>query len=460
MSSPPPASRGSLRMKNSTIKAATETVKKLLEQKRQQHNTNQISAPLVEYSQESGAVSTSFVHHSPVQQEDEPHVFQRPTTHYAYPPPEDLYGPGAMYSHDGRWDEIGRTEAQALEPDLGAVSAAHAPYLPTFPHDPSWLALVPCSVAAADTYSRVPGSVVTELMAQDLEEARLKLQNLSPDHLLQQDGDGDTWLHLYAARGLRSLAYAAAERYLQYGKLDLKEHNGKTPLLVAVTANQPEIVYDLIRLGADVSAADCKGQTALHVAATYGLSDVLRVFLALPHQKNLDLEATNYDGLTPLHCAVIAQNNAYKNSQNTPSAQQHERETLSCVQLLLQMGANLTSQEIKSNKTVLHLAVQAGNIPLVTFFLQMPHIDLAMFINMKAHGNTALHMAAALPPNRSTEYLIQRLLFNGGDPSVRNLENDQPAHLVPPGELSEQIKLLLKKRRGTSSSRSHSAASS
>ncbi|CAI9592840.1 unnamed protein product, partial [Staurois parvus] len=247
-------------------------------------------------------------------------------------------------------------------------------------------------------------------------------------------------LHLYAARGLRSQAYAAAERYLHYGQLDVKEHNGKTPLLVAVTANQPEIVYDLITLGADVSAADCKGQTALHVAGTYGLSDVLRVSSKEIFCRNI-VNSTQI-GLTPLHCAVIAQNNAFKskNSQNTPNAQQQDRETMLCVHLLLQMGANLTSQEIKSNKTVLHLSIQAGNLPLVKFFFQMPHIDLAMFINMRAHGNTALHMAAALPPNHSTEYLIQRLLFHGGDPSVRNLENDQPAHLVPPGELSDQVR--------------------
>ncbi|KAM5132241.1 NF-kappa-B inhibitor delta [Mantella aurantiaca] len=342
------------------------------------------------------------------------------------------------------------------------VSAAHSSYLPPFTHDPPWLAPVPFSIAAADTYTGVMGTMGSEQIPQDLEEARLQLQKLSPDQLLQQDEDGDTILHLYAARGLRSLAYAAAEQYLQYDQLNVKEHNGKTPLLVAVAANQPEIVYDLIMLGADVSAADCKGQTALHVAGTYCFSGVLRVFLALPPQKNLDVEARNYDGLTPLHCAVIAQNNAYKNknSQNTPNALQHETETLLCVQLLLQMGANLTSQEIKSSKTVLHLSIQAGNFPLVKFFLQIRHIDLAAFINMKAHGNTALHMAAALPPNRSTEQLIQRLLFHGGDPSVRNLENDQPAHLVPPGDLSEQIKLLLKKRRVASSTRSQSAASS
>ncbi|KAE8594568.1 hypothetical protein XENTR_v10019698 [Xenopus tropicalis] len=280
----------------------------------------------------------------------------------------------------------------------------------------------------------------------DLEDARAEIQNLSPDQLLIRDEDGDTILHLYVARGLRCLSYAVAERYLQYGQLDTREHNGKSPLLVAAAANQPEIVYDLIMLGADVNASDWKGQTVLHVAATYGFSDVLRVLVSLQRQQNCDVESRNYDGLTPLHCAVISLNCAYnsKRLQPTQENQQQEREGMTCVQLLLQLGASCASQDIKSNKTVLHLAVQAGNIPLVKFLLNLPHTDLPALVNLKAHGNTALHMAAALPPHRSTEFLIQLLLSSGGDPSMRNLENEQPAHLVPPGEFTDQVMALLK----------------
>lgn len=51
----------------------------------------------------------------------------------------------------------------------------------------------------------------------------------------------------------------------------------QTALLVAVTANQPEIVQDLLSLGADINACDVKGQTALHLAAHYGLPIVLQV---------------------------------------------------------------------------------------------------------------------------------------------------------------------------------------
>lgn len=51
----------------------------------------------------------------------------------------------------------------------------------------------------------------------------------------------------------------------------------QTALLVAVTAKQPEIVQDLLLLGADINACDVKGQTALHLASHYGYPGVLQV---------------------------------------------------------------------------------------------------------------------------------------------------------------------------------------
>lgn len=51
----------------------------------------------------------------------------------------------------------------------------------------------------------------------------------------------------------------------------------QTALLVAVAANQPEIVHDLLSLEADINAYDMNGQTALHLAAQYGFPVVLQV---------------------------------------------------------------------------------------------------------------------------------------------------------------------------------------
>lgn len=43
----------------------------------------------------------------------------------------------------------------------------------------------------------------------------------------------------------------------------------------------------------------------------------------------------------------------------------------------------LQFQEIKSNKTVLHLAVKEGNIDLVRYLLRIPLPNMKDFVNMK-----------------------------------------------------------------------------
>uniref|UniRef100_A0A8C0H7C7 NFKB inhibitor delta n=1 Tax=Chelonoidis abingdonii TaxID=106734 RepID=A0A8C0H7C7_CHEAB len=277
------------------------------------------------------------------------------------------------------------------------------------------------------------GDPVGVLDPGELASARAEIQSMDPAQLLHQDEDGDTILHLLAARGLRHFAQAAAEAFKECGRLEIKEHKGKTPLLVAATANQAELVRDLLALGADANAADHKGQTLLHLAATYGFPNgVLAVRgLLLPL-------LLSPPGQTPLHCAVISHNKALQALGVGTLTPERLQEMLACIQTLLHMGADYTSQDIKSSKTVLHLAVQDGNLPLVQFFLQLP--GPRQFINMKAHGNTALHMAAALPSPPCQESLVQLLLSRGADPSARNLENEQPAHLLPPGPTGDQVR--------------------
>uniref|UniRef100_A0A8C6SD22 Uncharacterized protein n=1 Tax=Neogobius melanostomus TaxID=47308 RepID=A0A8C6SD22_9GOBI len=238
-----------------------------------------------------------------------------------------------------------------------------------------------------------------------LREARMLLSGMDYSRITEQDEDGDTILHIYTAKGLRECAIAAAERLRSLWTLDAKEHKGKTALLVAVTANLPDIVCDLLSLGADINTCDVNGQTALHLAAHYGYNLVL---------------------------------------QSDCSLSSRATEKLACVQLLLSKGSSLLSQEIKSNNTVLHLAVKEGNIDLVRFLLKIPQD------NMKAHGHTALHMAAGLHGNPYQKEMVQLLLLRGADPSIRSLENDQAAHLLQSGPVGEQLKALLKRRNASS----------
>ncbi|XP_015232365.1 PREDICTED: NF-kappa-B inhibitor delta [Cyprinodon variegatus] len=287
-----------------------------------------------------------------------------------------------------------------------------------------------------------------------LDEARMLLSGMDYSRTTCQDEDGDTILHIYTAKGLREYAIAAAERLKEVGRLDAKEHKGKTALLVAVTANQPEIVQDLLSLGADINACDFKGQTALHLAAHYGFPAVLRALLS--GRPNVNLEARNFEGMTPLHCAAISHSVTMKAFMAAPAdvgLQAKGDEKLSCVQMLIIAGASLLSQEIKSNKTILHLAVKEGNIKLVDYLLSFRLPNMKDFVNMKAHGHTALHMAAGLHSNPNQEKILQLLLDRGADPSIRNLENDQPAHLLQSGPQGERLKFMLKRRSSSRSGR-------
>ncbi|XP_074073331.1 NF-kappa-B inhibitor delta [Macrotis lagotis] len=372
-----------------------------------------------------------------------------------------LGGPSAPPAQAPGWD----LEAHALYPDCHyhCAASAEAFYSPGIfpPTDPGGLASFPslleAPVDATGVYVEptpppggpwgVPGP--PQLLAAQgasLDAARAEVHSLGLQRLLTQDEEGDTLLHLFAAQGLRWSAYAVAEVLQGCGQLDIREHQGKTPLLVAATANQPLIVQDLLTLGADPNATDHRGRTILHLAATYGLPGVLTAVFNSGIQ--VDMETRDFEGLTPLHAAVLSLNEATQQPACGPRIMTAlARDRLACVQMLIQMGADHTSQEFKSNKTILHLAVQGGNLSLVQMLLDLPNGDPRAFVNMKAHGNTALHMAAALPPGFPQEPIIRGLLAAGADPALRNLENEQPAHLLGPGPASEALRQLLKRSR-------------
>ncbi|XP_037130369.1 NF-kappa-B inhibitor delta [Syngnathus acus] len=282
-----------------------------------------------------------------------------------------------------------------------------------------------------------------------LEKARMMMREMDYSKIIGQDEDGDTILHICTAKGLREWAFAAAEKLRDLGKLDAKEHKGKTALLVAVTANQPDIVHDLLTFGAEINACDDKGQNALHLAAHDGLPRIMQVILS--NKPAVNLEARDFEGMTPLHCAAISHSVTMKAlfacGMADVNLQAKAEEKLCCVQVLLNAGASPLSQEIKSSKTVLHLAVKEGNVDLLHYLLSIPMHNVKDFVNMKAHGHTALHMAACLHGNPRQEEILRLLLSKGADPSIRNMENGLPAHLLQGGLQGEQLKLLLKKRR-------------
>ncbi|XP_057689189.1 NF-kappa-B inhibitor delta [Corythoichthys intestinalis] len=358
-------------------------------------------------------------------------------------------GPSFPVEYDVPMD-AGFSSQQNLQ---GYASQSYEYLMPAADHSAAsnWLPMEP-SQASQPTFGKW-------LDSGTLEKARTLLRDMDYSRITGQDEDGDTILHIYTAKGHREWAFAAAEKLRDLGKLDAKEHKGKTALLVAVTADQPDIVQDLLSFGADINACDIKGQSALHLAANDGLPRIMQVILS--NRPAVNLEARDFEGMTPLHCAAISHSVTMKAllacGMADAKLQANAAEKLSCVQMLLNAGASLLSQEIKSSMTVLHLTVKEGNIHLLRYLLSIPMHNVKEFVNMKAHGHTALHMAACLHGNHQQEEILRLLLNRGADPSIRNLENSLPAHLLQGGLKGEQLKLLLKK--WTTSTRRRPAAS-
>uniref|UniRef100_A0A8C5LUH6 NFKB inhibitor zeta n=1 Tax=Leptobrachium leishanense TaxID=445787 RepID=A0A8C5LUH6_9ANUR len=296
-----------------------------------------------------------------------------------------------------------------------------------------------------------PFQVGKSFFQWQIEQEEQKLANVSDQQLLAKDSDGDTCLHISVAQGRRPFSYVVARRMAALNMLDIKEHNNQSAFQVAVAANQHLIAQDLISFGAEVRTTDFWGRTPLHVCAVNGYSKVLEAIhkgLSITNQY-LDVDAINYDGLTALHCAVIAHNAVVQQLMNSPQNRasdellQKSKAMLDTVKTLVMMGASVEAQDRKSGRTALHLAAEEANIELLMFFLESP--NSMNFVNAKAfNGNTALHVAASLQYRKTHLRAVWLLMKKGADPSARNLENEQPVHLVPDGSVGEEIRRILK----------------
>ncbi|GAA6227597.1 NF-kappa-B inhibitor zeta-like [Lates japonicus] len=286
-----------------------------------------------------------------------------------------------------------------------------------------------------------------------IQQEAKRLEGVSPEQLNLQDADGDTFLHIAVAQGRRALAYVLAAKMASCGSLDMKEHNGQTALQIAAATNQHLIVHDLLVHGAQINTRDSWGRSPLHVCAEKGhflsLQSIWRTLIG--SGQPVDVEMLNYDGLTPLHAAVLSHSAVIKEQGclGNPSSYmatelvRRRQMFVECIKTLLLMGASHRTKDLKSGRTCLHMVCEEANVELLQLFLDQP--SSLSIVNVKTFsGNTALHIVSSLQNHKRQVEAVKLLMRKGADPGSRNSENELPSQLVPEGPIGEKVRQILK----------------
>lgn len=283
----------------------------------------------------------------------------------------------------------------------------------------SWAATVEVAIGHEDILQLLIGSGKFDLNSIDR-------HGRSPIALAAEAGNHDSVALLLATPGVDP---------------NLLDNNGLSPILLALQHGQVEAVMILMasdkvitpidalfrlaceRASTDITRALLKlyepgeftganGSTWLHVAASYGRTDVVK---ALLRNDDVSINEQMLDGSTALICAV----------------KEKRRATITA---LLQAGADV-SIITSEGWSVLCYACQSNNVGLVEELLRRGcDITASTFT-----GETALHLACV----HGDVSIVRVLLENGADPLLRSNNGKTALHAACASRWEQTVALLL-----------------
>ena len=229
--------------------------------------------------------------------------------------------------------------------------------------------------------------------------------------------------------------------------VNIKDAEGKNPLMIALDEDHLQMVVPLLENGTDIDAQDNDGVSALHYAADRGNLAAVRILLQ--RKPLLQKTAVTYWNQTPTHLAaehdydeIVKELHQYGADLEVQSkggfrpihvAAFHD--SLKVAQLLANLHIELNSL-CGDDRTVLHIAAEYSGIEFVQLILTInPDINAQENETL----NTPLHLAASGGNTRVCRLLLDR----GSTVDLPNKSNQTALHLAVLDGHPETANLLL-----------------
>ena len=229
----------------------------------------------------------------------------------------------------------------------------------------------------------------------DVDAIRALAKMFSAD-VVSENNNGNTPLHLAARKG-----HADAARVLvnELGaRVDVTNNNVCSPLQSATLGSHVDVACILVKgLGADVDARGLYGGTALHVAATIGNIEIIRVYVAAISGHSDVVRMVVED----LGAAVGAADNG---ETALHAAVRHGH--VEVVRILIERLGTDVNVKTQDGSAPLHLAAMYGHADVARVLVKKFGADVGA---KESDGDTALHSAARSGHTDMSRVLVKEL---------------------------------------------------